>query len=283
MLIEAATNSPYTLIIESDDHPLNPRKDYDNFGRMVCFHCKYNLGDKHDYQEPNDFFADILSDPSFTKPVFDYIRKGRAEDVKIEYDQTEREWQLISYCNFAEKWVIEASFPPGLDKNYIPTSFLDAALAILPMSAMLEIVSELSDFLILPLYLYDHGGITISTAAFSDFWDSGQIGWIYADHDMIKKEYGDVTEETIANAISTLEGEVKCYDLYLTGQCYGYRLFEDEHEMDSCWGFLGDLDELKDELRACLPEEAQSLVDELSYCHENSIAEYFWNIKHEAS
>src|SRR3989304_5726596 len=33
----------------------------------------------------------------------------------------------------------------------------------------------------LPLYLYDHGGITMSTGAFSCPWDSGQVGFIYWD------------------------------------------------------------------------------------------------------
>ena len=32
---------------------------------------------------------------------------------------------------------------------------------------------------ILPLYLYDHSGITISTTPFGDPWDSGRVGFIY--------------------------------------------------------------------------------------------------------
>src|SRR5271163_2438357 len=31
----------------------------------------------------------------------------------------------------------------------------------------------------LPLYIYEHGGVTMSTGAFSDRWDSGQVGWAY--------------------------------------------------------------------------------------------------------
>ena len=34
------------------------------------------------------------------------------------------------------------------------------------------------DAVILPLYLYDHSGITMNTTGFSCGWDSGQVGFI---------------------------------------------------------------------------------------------------------
>ena len=35
--------------------------------------------------------------------------------------------------------------------------------------------------IILPLYLYDHSGISMKTTPFSCQWDSGQVGWIYVE------------------------------------------------------------------------------------------------------
>src|SRR5271166_4140206 len=32
---------------------------------------------------------------------------------------------------------------------------------------------------ILPLYLYEHSGMTMNTTGFSCRWDSGQVGWAY--------------------------------------------------------------------------------------------------------
>lgn len=37
----------YKILIYQDDNPGNPR-DWDNLGKMVCFHRNYKLGDKHD-------------------------------------------------------------------------------------------------------------------------------------------------------------------------------------------------------------------------------------------
>ena len=33
-----------------DEEPMNPRDDDRNFGKMVCFHKRYNLGDKTDFK-----------------------------------------------------------------------------------------------------------------------------------------------------------------------------------------------------------------------------------------
>ena len=47
--------------IHRDDHDTdfaNPRAN-DNLGVMVCFHRRYNLGDKHDFKEPEDFVRSL--------------------------------------------------------------------------------------------------------------------------------------------------------------------------------------------------------------------------------
>ena len=51
-----ATMAPYTLFILDDDTPMNPREDHDCLGKMVCWHSRYSLGEKHDYDEPSAFY-----------------------------------------------------------------------------------------------------------------------------------------------------------------------------------------------------------------------------------
>ena|SRR3990167_9821547 len=106
----------------------------------------------------------------------------------------------------------------------------------------IEDVHELTsrgDVLWLPLYLYDHSGITMRTGSFNDPWDSGQVGIIYVDYVTIRKEYKRVTKSTKARVFSVLENEVEIYDAYITGAVVGY-IVKDERgeEVDSCWGFF---------------------------------------------
>jgi hypothetical protein len=85
-------------------------------------------------------------------------------------------------------------------------------------------------YFILPLYLYDHSGITISTKPFGCPWDSGQVGFIFADREC--KEYDDM--------LAGLTAEVETYDSYLTGDVYGYTIEDqDGNVVHSCWGFYG--------------------------------------------
>ena len=55
-----AAMAPYTLFILDDDTPLNPRDDHDCLGKMVCWHSRYSLGEKQDYDEPSDFLRSLL-------------------------------------------------------------------------------------------------------------------------------------------------------------------------------------------------------------------------------
>lgn len=77
------------------------------------------------------------------------------------------------------------------------------------------LVKEESAAAILPLYLYDHSGIKISTGPFSCPWDSGQVGFVYVTRDQLKRE-----GLTKAKAREVIMAEVETYDEYLKGDVY---------------------------------------------------------------
>ena len=161
-----------TLKIEHDIDPQNPRTDFDNCGKMVCFHGRYTLGDEHAI----DFRA------------FDGWEDMRAHLIKAD----------------------------------------EAAV-------------------ILPLYLFDHSGITMATSPFGCRWDSGQVGFIYMDRETLLKEAPGqpkrLTPKAKAWAMQYLQSEVRVYDKYLTGDVYGYVVENEAGEtVESCWGFFGEED-----------------------------------------
>ena len=98
-------------------------------------------------------------------------------------------------------------------------------------------------FMILPLYLYDHSGITISTKPFGSQWDSGQVGWIFVTKKEVEKNWPIETIVGEGQRIvrECLEAEVKLYDQYLRGDIYEFILEDSEGNMiDSCSSFFGD-------------------------------------------
>lgn len=110
---------------------------------------------------------------------------------------------------------------------------------------------EKDNAVVLPLYLYDHSGITMNTTGFSCPWDSGQVGFIVVSREKILKEYGGtrLTKKKIEKARKCLIGEVETYDQYLCGDVYGYLI---EAYNNSCWGFFGEESAI---------EEAKKMID----------------------
>lgn len=101
--------------------------------------------------------------------------------------------------------------------------------------------------IVLPLYRGYDGELR----AGDQVWDLGK-GDDYGDDDgaqgaimiwpkEIRKEWDckRITRKTRANVIECLQGEVKTYSLWATGQVFGFVVgdAEDEH-IDSCWGFI---------------------------------------------
>lgn len=104
-------------------------------------------------------------------------------------------------------------------------------------------ITNSPDHIVLPIYIYDHSGVTINTTGFSCGWDSGQVGIIYISKADAVREWGKIkcTKAVREKARQCLRAEVETLDQYLTGSVYGYRVFDPQgEEVDSCWGFFGD-------------------------------------------
>lgn len=114
------------------------------------------------------------------------------------------------------------------------------------------------DVVILPLYLYDHSGISMSTSysyPYNDRWDAGQVGWIYATREDMLKGFGGkrITKKMRTETERILRGEVETYDMYLTNDihCFSIDVYRDalcgacghtgreEIASDSCCGIYG--------------------------------------------
>jgi len=196
---DETTFGDYTVKIENDHDPMNPRTDWDHAGTMVVWHNGYNLGDDHNHTDVDSFFHSI---------------SGLYEDEHTDYLTDEQ----LQRCR--------------------------------------KVAHEMN--IILPLYLYDHSGITMSTGSFSCPWDSGQVGYIYISLETARKNHDwKVITKTRRELIAKyLEGEVEVYDHYLTGSVYGFTITkgEDEEDVDSCWGYFGYHDEDEGYMLSCIKD-----------------------------
>ncbi|MBC7325751.1 MAG: hypothetical protein H5T99_10630, partial [Moorella sp. (in: Bacteria)] len=124
------------------------------------------------------------------------------------------------------------------------------------------------DVIALPLYLYDHSGLAMSTRGdiypFNDPWDAGQVGWIYVTLKKVRDWFGvkKVTKKLRARVLEILRAEVEEYSRWLQGDVYGYVLEDAEgSKIDSCWGFFGT-DWKENGMADQIPAEYRFLLEE---------------------
>lgn len=115
-------------------------------------------------------------------------------------------------------------------------------------------------FIVLPVYMYEHSGITLSTSPFSCQWDSGLLGIIYVSRKKVEEVFGwkRITKERRKEIEGYLENEIKTYDQYVTGEIFGFVIEEDGDEQDSCWGFYNLAD-----MEGHISDEHRDLFEEL--------------------
>lgn len=271
----------YCLHIHQDDFAESPR-DWDNLGFMACWHRNYRLGDKIEEKSPELFWTHLVRQYVPTDEIVSAVKNGKLTGIRAEMHKQGSNLLDVyetSHLNaiFGKSEDTESLEYEGIPENAL-FNYIEDELTISHCMTLLEPHAEW-----MPLWLYDHSGISMScgrrTYPYNDRWDSCQVGWIFAfkkkimaetveimkdeNGEMLREEHrhsnGTVTysiktrpltEETWrARAIEIMEAEVETYNQYLTGETYGYTLYEAEsfndnetewEEIDSCWGFYGD-------------------------------------------
>jgi hypothetical protein len=153
-----------------------------------------------------------------------------------EYSESPREWD-----NFGKMYYWHRNYILGdkeVDLSYY-NSFED----------FIEQLSEdWGEIIWLPLFLYDHSGITMSTSTSSfkvmdsQGWDWGCCGIIFASYDDIKKAFmtDEITEDILEKATKCLIGEVETFDQYITNDVYSGVIYDENGYMiDSLGGMYG--------------------------------------------
>lgn len=241
-LIDTIEYRDHKIEIHSDLDPMNPRTEYDNVGVMFCKYRRYTLGDK-DAKDP-----------------FESINIYVLDDDQD--DSASSKWYRIDEPNLAAAQEMLAEWHDHiLHEKESEAQRLDAERTFEAYDYLTHLCSDDCEqrlrpdiALCIPMWMYDHSGITIwhgncnppqDTAG----WDSGQVGWHYVTKANVDEEWNDDLDK----ARAYLEGEMQEYDDYVRGAVYGYVV---DGDGDSCWGFYGD-----DHEKSGLLEQARSAVD----------------------
>lgn len=134
------------------------------------------------------------------------------------------------------------------------------------MEDMKAYILERDDVLhIEPVYMYDHGGIALSTSPFRCPWDSGQVGYIYVTYSRYAEITGmsiEAIKKDMTNVIKRcryyMSSELEAYQQYINGEVYAYVTSKDGHMVDSGAGYFGTdwiANGLNDAVRGAIDED----------------------------
>lgn len=226
----------------NDPDIYNPR-EWENIGTMLCAHRRYDLGDEQ--VRSIDGYGDLMQQIQGLADVPMYCQVCKRE---VASDDTV-DWYHVDDVDPDE---------PDDDAFYCDGRHI-------------EPIND-DDLVIMPLFLFDHSGLSISTSdahfrmADSAGWDWGQVGVIFTTRQVMESagllsdEDNEMTWQPRAREI--LKGEVETYDLYLTGQCFGFVVENKNGEvLESVWGFLGDSD-VESEMKDAAEHFVKELADE---------------------
>ena len=224
-----------------DTPSYNPR-DYCDDDGMICFHSRYMLGDSHSYQNSEELFHDLVNEFVPRDLLTNLAKEGELNGIELRRNEEDPDLWDVWGSGFVpdqkEPYLWYERIPLEVVGSYIVDDITEE-----------DCVKLLKDYcVIVPLWLYDHSGISMSCGArtypYNDVWDSGCVGFYYLSKDWIKEnlsanetDWESVGEEYIRSA-------VKEYDYFLRGDEWSFFLYEESEgeldEIDSCAGFLGD-------------------------------------------
>ena len=227
----------YTLKVEKDDMPESPRA-FDNICSMVCWHRDYDLGDKHNFDNVDEFLQHLYLDVTGKHWIDDHD----SENWKDVYNELqESDLVAIKLIRAYEHSGITVSTSNAYPYNDRWDSYAVGFIYVTKKT------------------IFENG------CCLAEKDENGNYILVEHKHDGMPSTYSHkfirTTDENWKEvADEHIEAEMETYDQYLRGDVYGYTLikhvvkqelcphcskvideYEDKEEIDSCWGFFGDV------------------------------------------
>ena len=133
-------------------------------------------------------------------------------------------------------------------------------------------------YIVLPLSVYDHSGVSIYIGGKCDPWDSSQIGWYIVSREDVRKEYGvkRISHKLLEKVKNILDNEVRTFNHYINGEVYTFTLKHNDEEVDSCGGFYEDDNEHNGFIRDMYDYFPKEFTNAFTVEQTKEMAEYPW-------
>ena len=204
----------YCLHIQRDDQAEDPREEMD---LMACWHGRYKLGDKVEDKDPEEFWRRLVRERVTCGEIFAAAEAGKLNGICLAPNKEHPEDADV-YETYYLRTVLGNTAPSerleyeGISKDAVVGYIMDDLTVGHCMTLLRPYVEWL------PLWLYDHSGITMAcgerTRPYDDEWESMQVGWIIALKERVLSELCVGEDAWRERAVACMRSSVREYDQY---------------------------------------------------------------------
>ncbi len=272
-LLESKEIGDYRINIYYDECPMCPVTDWDMGANHIFEHLEHgryrlsqncnwekHVSNTHEYSAA-DILMRIAAEHVSQDNIIKYIKAGEVADVRFVYDRHERVWKLQTWPRWKGdkgEWYTSVEIEPSDLKAY---DYRYELLEPFDEEDLLDLINKYAKDIVVKSW---------SSCGYSQ--GDHMRGFSYITKEMLEKrsgrnpkDYPDWKDQ--ANAI--IDGEVKCIEIWAWGDVKGYilkkkvsftKVYDDENredeedveweEVDSCWGFYMETEELIQEVIA---------------------------------
>lgn len=188
------------------------------------------------------------------KDLLDYFKKGKVDDYRMRYDRSERMWYLEQYNHYRNKYEEILHENPAVLRDY--EGYANEFIENLEEDVLIQIINDLGKDIFAKSWSttgYSHGDYVEGVA--------------FCTKERYAKMVNTDTSDWKTKIDALIDDEVKSIGMWMWGDVKGYVLekkvsytkqYHDEEredeedfdweEVDSCWGYYLDEDELVDEV-----------------------------------
>lgn len=271
LLLDTKEIGDYRIQIYYDDDNCCPVTDWDMGGGYLFEHLEYGGYHLSSYCNWKDWVSDIryksmsdllqrmAAEVVEQKDIIDYYKAGKVKDMRFVYNRSEHQWELQAYSSWRGKdaqWIVDKEFTPSELKVH---------------DYRMELLESLDEDDLVALIQECAKDFVIKEWSSSGYCQGDHMrGIAYMSKERFDKRCGFNPErysDWKEQAMSVIDGEVKCIGMWAWGDVKGFvlekkvpftktyadgRVVEDFEweQVDSCWGYYLETEELIQEVIA---------------------------------
>lgn len=176
---------------------------------------------------------------------------ARKEDWKIEIIQDNTAENPRTAC---DNWIGE--FLVSERCRYVKNEFTDRDKICFFNYKRDKKALEKLGYIVFPVSVYDHSGAIMFIGKASGF-DCGCIGFYVVNKEKYRKEHGITRiSRSMRNKIADeVKFEVGYYSHWMEGEVYGFKIYRNGEELDSCWDFINSFPKVVEDMYDYFPAE----------------------------